>query len=88
MRLIQTSNPFRRFISSTKVVNTFDTYKKKYEKELKDIEILSDEEEPVGQDEQKNIDEEINNQPKEVVTPVYEPTKEQEDLEFVPIKKK
>ena len=36
----------------------------------------------------RNIDEEINNQPKEVVTPVYEPTKEQEDLEFVPIKKK
>ena len=34
-------------------------YKKKYEKELKDIEILSDEEEPVGQDEQKNIDEEM-----------------------------
>ena len=36
----------------------------------------------------RNIDEEINNQPKEVVTPVYETTKEQEDLEFVPIKKK
>ena len=36
----------------------------------------------------RNIDEEINNQPKEVVTPVYEPTKEQEDLEFVPIKKR
>ena len=34
-------------------------YKKKYEKELKDIEILSDEEEPVGQDEQKNIDDEM-----------------------------
>ena len=34
-------------------------YKKKYEKELKDIEILSEDEDPVGQDEQKNIDDEM-----------------------------
>ena len=34
-------------------------YKKKYDKELKDIEILSENEDPIGQDEQKNIDEEM-----------------------------
>ena len=35
-------------------------YKKKYEKELKDIQIESDKEEPIGQEEQKHIDEEIH----------------------------
>ena len=34
-------------------------YRKKYEKELKDIEIMSEDEEPLGQEEQKNIDEEM-----------------------------
>ena len=34
-------------------------YKKKYDKELKDIVIESDKEEPIGQEEQKHIDEEM-----------------------------
>ena len=34
-------------------------YKKKYQKEISDIEIISDDEEPLGQDEQNNIDEEM-----------------------------
>ena len=34
-------------------------YKKKYEKEIKEIEIVSEDEEPLGQEEQKNIDDEM-----------------------------
>ena len=34
-------------------------YRKKYEKEMKEIEIVSEDEEPPGQDDQKNIDEEM-----------------------------
>ena len=34
-------------------------YRKKYEKEMKEIEIVSEDEEPIGQEEQKSIDDEI-----------------------------
>ena len=34
-------------------------YKKKYEKEIKDIQIESENDEPIGQEEQKHIDEEM-----------------------------
>jgi len=34
-------------------------YRKKYEKEMKEIEIVSEDEEPLGQEDQKNIDEEM-----------------------------
>ena len=34
-------------------------YRKKYEKEMKEIEIVSEDEEPLGQEEQKSIDEEM-----------------------------